>query len=444
MIFAIVKKITTLFVFVFLTASVFAGKNKIDSLENVIKTQGNDTLKVKTLNNLCAEYQNNNPKRLQECAAEAIEISQLLDYTKGEGDAYAHLGVLFKNQGLYDTAQACHNRALMLFKSINSNPDISRTLSNLGIVQKELGNFDAALKFYMAALTLIDENKDKKNAAKIYSNIGIVYKHLKQYHKAMEYFLMTLKSNVEMGDSMGIGRCYNNIASAYSNMNMLDSALFYINRSNAIRERFGDKLGLAIGSSSSGDIYMQKKDPDQALYYYEKSMKLYLELEDNDGYGSTLASIGKTQFAIGQYKKALDSYKSALSIYEKIKKREDIMDICVYISEVLEKLNRPAEALAYLKRHIELKDSLFDANIMRQTNDLEQKYQAEKKQAEIEELLKNQSIQELKNNRLQMFVYAGIAVLLLVTSTFLFLKIKKQRRMIVNQKSGVEKSSQVG
>ena len=410
--------------------SAFADKNKIDSLENVLKTQGNDTVRVKTLNNLCAEYQNNNPKRLQECAAEAIQISQLLDYAKGEGDAYAHLGVLFKNQGLYDTAQVCHNRALMLFKSINSNPDISRTLSNLGIVEKELGNFDAALKFYMAALTLIDENKDRKSAAKIYSNIGIVYKHLKQYHKSMEYFLMTLKVNIEMGDSVGIGRSYNNIASAYSNMNMLDSALIYINRSNQIREKFGDKLGLAIGSASTGDIYMQMKDPDQALYYYEKSMKLYLELEDNDGYGSSLASIGKTQYAIGQYQKALDSYKSALIIYEKIKKREDIMDICLDISEVFEKLNKPVDALGYLKRYIALKDSLFDADIMMQMNKLEQKYQAEKKQAENEALFKNQSLQELKSYRLQIFIYAGISFFLLVTSIFLTIKIKKQKKEI--------------
>jgi len=135
-IFAFVKK-TILFLIISLCAiPAFAGKTQVDSLLAVLKTQSNDTSKVNTLNSLCSEYQGKDPAKLQEYAAEAITISQLLEYSKGEGDAYAHLGVLFKNQGLYDTAQTCHNRALELFKSINSTADISRTLSNLGIVEK--------------------------------------------------------------------------------------------------------------------------------------------------------------------------------------------------------------------------------------------------------------------------------------------------------------------
>jgi len=144
---------------------------------------------------------------------------------------------------------------------------------------------------------------------------------------------------------------------------------------------------------------------------------------------------------MGRHQKALESYRSALTIYENIRKREDIMTICMDIADVLEKLNRPAEAMAYLKRYIAIRDSLFNADITMQVNELEQKYQASKKQVQIEALLKEQSMQELKNNRLQMFVYAGLAALLFVVSGFLVAKVRRQKKIIVRHRE--EKGSPV-
>lgn len=279
---------------------------------------------------------------------------------------------------------------------------------------------------------MIDEKKDLKAAGKIYSNIGIVYKHLKLYHKSLEYYQMTLKISRDLKDSLGISRAYSNMASSYNNMEMLDTALYYFKISNEMREHFGDKLGLAIGSASIGDILIKRKDPDQALYYYEKAMKLYLELSDNDGYATTLASIGKMQYEIGKYQKAYDSYITALGIYDKLKKREDIMDICLNISDVLEKLNRPTEAIVFLKRHIALKDSLLNSGMINQMNEMEHKYQNEKKKKEIELLKQNQS--SIASVRKQFFLYGGIFIALLIAAfTIIAMKNKKQIKVLTEQ-----------
>ncbi|MBL4657638.1 MAG: tetratricopeptide repeat protein [Flavobacteriales bacterium] len=66
-----------------------------------------------------------------------------------------------------------------------------------------------------------------------------------------------------------------------------------------------------------GYIYMNKGEYKLALEYVIKASKLYMELNDQDGYGNSLTQTGRIYREMGDYELALEFHRKASDIFEK-------------------------------------------------------------------------------------------------------------------------------
>jgi hypothetical protein len=73
--------------------------SKIDSLDNLLKTLPEDTTRVNTLLKLCGVLSYSDTKRVQEVATETIDLSQKIDFKKGEGKGYVYMGYYYHRLG---------------------------------------------------------------------------------------------------------------------------------------------------------------------------------------------------------------------------------------------------------------------------------------------------------------------------------------------------------
>src|ERR1700741_5283610 len=94
--------------------SIAQNKN-IDSLLNLLKSDKEDTNKVKHLHVLCIEYQNiGDYETALTDEKQTLILAQKLNWKKGEAKANNSIGIIFMNQGNYHEALKNHFAALKI------------------------------------------------------------------------------------------------------------------------------------------------------------------------------------------------------------------------------------------------------------------------------------------------------------------------------------------
>ena len=92
-----------LWIVTFLLASPTLSHANIDSLERQLSTaKGRE--KVDILNKICIEYMQSEPSKALDYAKQALTLATSIEYPRGRAAALNNIGVVYKNQGVYDKA----------------------------------------------------------------------------------------------------------------------------------------------------------------------------------------------------------------------------------------------------------------------------------------------------------------------------------------------------
>src|SRR5210317_1794304 len=89
----------------------------IDSLELVLKTAKEDTVKVNRLNLLSEEYRNiSDFENAMQYAESSLGLADRLNYNKGIADSYTNIGLVYYDQGNFPEALNNHFASLQIRK----------------------------------------------------------------------------------------------------------------------------------------------------------------------------------------------------------------------------------------------------------------------------------------------------------------------------------------
>jgi len=94
-----------------------AQRNVTDSLERIIVSLPNDTLKVIRLNELVGKLQYLDPKKARIIVEQSIYLSRKIKYTLGLTTAYRLKGVLYVDSIVLDSGKLFYDKAFALVKN---------------------------------------------------------------------------------------------------------------------------------------------------------------------------------------------------------------------------------------------------------------------------------------------------------------------------------------
>ena len=135
--------------------------NKIDSLLNVLKTAKEDTNKVNTLNELTNKlWRQGKFNEALNTALQEKNLSVKLDFRKGIGMAYLHLGIINLNLGNYSLALDNNSEALKIIKALGDKKGLVSALMNRGNIYTNLGEFKKAIEEHTKVLKVSEEIGD--------------------------------------------------------------------------------------------------------------------------------------------------------------------------------------------------------------------------------------------------------------------------------------------
>ncbi len=108
-------------------------------------------------------------------------------------DAYNDLGVLYMDNGQFDSSMVLIHEMLRLRRSIiqdnrSNQLAIARGLQNIGILHKESGRFDAAIEMYEQALKICIAQHDEDLEARVWYNMGFAIELQGEIERAFEHY----------------------------------------------------------------------------------------------------------------------------------------------------------------------------------------------------------------------------------------------------------------
>jgi signal transduction histidine kinase len=410
--------------FILSTLNVFCQNRAIDSLESVLKTTKEDTVRAKVLDDLCWEYNQIDPEKSGFYAEQLLDLSQKIGYQKGEGNAYANLGAVHYLQSNYEKAIYYFSQAKRIRKEAKDKAGVGGVLNNIAMSEQQKGNYTAAVTNYIEALTIFEDLKDEARAAQANNNIGSVYTELKNYKLANEYTMKGLEGWKKLNNPSRICGSYVNLGNNFHGMKNYPEAIKNYEIALTLAKPTGNKYALARIYHNLGAMYNELKQYDKAIEYVNLEIPLKTELGDKEGIASAHHSLGKVYLTTGKKELALREFQKMLELAKEIQSKDNMRWAYLGLKETYWALGNLEEALKYGELHDVIKDSIYTESSAKQIAEMQTKFETEKKEKENSELKRKTEVQRLEieneaqKRKIQLVL--GISILLLAGAAVVF------------------------
>ncbi len=344
---------------------------------------------------LYQEYNNrlNSDPELTEKILEAVlTISTQNNDTTEMALALFYLGKSSRKHGKPDKAIESLTQSKIIYQQLNHYERVVDCMNELGIANKNIGKYQQALNLYFEALKIAETQKYRQGEIRILSNISVILVFQKDYEKAIEYLEKGLAMQTDEAKRYTI---YNNLGIVYKALNKADEALIYYNKSIESSKLANEIYWQASALNNIGVIYSSKEEYDKALEYFFKVEDIEKKTGNKKGLIGTYINIGVIKRSKSQYKEAIKWFLKADSLAQETKALYERKLINLNLSLTYEKWEKYEESIDYLYQYIEINDSLFNEKKSQQMAELVSKYEANKKQQEIELLKKERNLKEL-------------------------------------------------
>lgn len=330
-----------------------------------------------------------------------------------------------------DTALILSNRALELNFDFKNDTVQANALGNIAECYSSKSQFDSAVSYYLKAILVAEKIGSLKKISSYNNGLGMIFYQLGDINKAILYMQKAADIKLKEGDMLYYATINCNIAGAFQRIGRYNEAIAILRDSELKLKNFDNVEILANLYNSLGSAYqLQSKNIDSVEYYYQKCINLITNPELDFYRLAAYINISDVYIEKNKFDLAEQNLFKALAIINKLNRSLEKISVYQNLSSLYEKKNDLAKALSYKKLQLNLKDSLLNANKEQIVQELDTKYQTEKKDLQIKEQELTIEKDANKRNKLIILFILVLFVLVIVTVYFLF---KKQSQKAIEK-----------
>ncbi|PLX02673.1 MAG: hypothetical protein C0594_11650 [Marinilabiliales bacterium] len=333
----------------------------------------------------------------------------------------------------------------------------AKIYNNYGVLYEQLGVFDKSLDYLQKSISIGEKYTGKETVALAYMNVGNVHLSLENYGKAFDYFSQYLDVCKEFGNWYGQAIALTNLGIVQKKQERFDDAAKYYNSAITILENSGAESQTYIPLVNLANIYIDQgtvaSDVSEKKQYLSKGIESLLKVYNNeniqktDGQNSLIA--GNLAVAYLEMSNLAKAEEYGLESYQYAKEYNSL-DELHQSNEVLYRIYKAKKdekkALFYLENTHRLNDSLLNVEKSRQLTEMESKYQAEKKQLEIDKLEQKQiadqkiiEAEQERNRKQKVIILASVIGLIMVIAILIIIfrmfRQKKKANILLGKKN---------
>ncbi len=293
---------------------------------------------------------------------------------------YSDLGAVhFRNTDFVNSKKA-YLKAYQIRKKRKDFTGLAKINNNLANIYMNTHDYKNAMKAYLETLAYFEKIKDVQNQHIVKANIGQLYTDLRDYTKSIKYLSEALAYYEKVGDKVRLCESYLNLGKAYESKGDLSNAEKFYRKSMLHCGAVGNKKATGILYQSLAIIQSKQNKDSLAVANLKKSDSITKTVHvqvDEANLKITLARTLIKEQKFAEAKKVLSTIKKVFADKNSV---SDLLYTYRLLIPVCAHLNQPDSVAYYNDKHAKLFEKLVQQSVIKQTAELEAKYQSAKKE----------------------------------------------------------------
>ncbi len=364
-----------------------------------------------------------------------MECSAALDDHESYFEALSVVGVAYLRQNDYENALKYFKQHREETLEHGDSLDLARSLINLGGVYSQMDSTKKAMETLMQSAKLLEHYQDSSMLMYVYTNIGILMGAVKNREEQLKFSRLAFSmANGKIHDQRTLTLA-TNLAINYSNSEMLDSALTLGKKVLIKAREIGNPKSLTQILSHLANISSKLENYDDALRYANEVLKYEGVIKHDQTFSSTYTYKGIVLGQLGRYEEAVACLEKAAAYAANEKAMQRKTMVLLQLHQAYEKVGNYEAAYSTLLDYQMANDSLRSAENVEILNDLETKYQTEKKEQQVRDLSQQNQIAELKLRQRSIWIIVVIIAAIAVAGGIFFVS---RQRLLKEQQDALE------
>ncbi len=328
----------------------------------------------------------------------ASETAATEHWASEEAWAQMNWGVITFLSSDYQNVLPKFFRSAHLFDSLGDKSGIAAVNNEMAVFYHKQKDNEKSEQ----CLDIAEENaravNDRERLSTTLHHRGVWLSSAGNYRDARPYFEEVRRIRTEIKDSVGLGYIYLDFAEMALNDGDIEVAIDYLDQSTAIREKIGDRQGVIINKVNKGETF----------------------------------------YNAGRYRQALPLFIAGINEGKLIGYTDLVRHCYNYAALTSVALNDYKHAYTYQEANHALSDSLFNIQRTKVIQDMEAKYETEKKNQKIVMMSQEADLHKATIER-NYFLIVGLSLtlFLLVVVFFLWRKRNHQKQLAVLQEQKI-------
>jgi tetratricopeptide (TPR) repeat protein len=355
----------------------------IDSLEDKLRNSSKDIDRILLLKSLGETYLTERNILAISCFEKLIPIAQSIHDAQLLSYAYNKIGACWYYAGNLQKSSESYYKALEFSTDdVSCYADKARIYNNLGWNYKVFGDAEHALSMYSKAIHYARFIQDSTLIGPILNNKGVTEKDLHMYDRALESLI----------ESLEINRSMNNAQQVRFNLNNLSVLL------------------------------IAKQDYKVAIDTLTKVLTFNIKAQDTTEIVNNYINFGRAYLALQRYDIAYEHLAKALDILPN-KNIDQRKQLYCEIDHVLTAKGDHQHAALFLRKYLQLSDSIHDLKFLEYTRDLDARYNSMKKDRDLENVTK-----QMAEQRFYTMMIVAALLFSIITGLLLILVVRMKVR----------------
>ena len=391
-------------------------------------------------------------------------------------ESYKYLGDYLSETNDFEKSNIYLQKGLDLAQKTNITREVG-ILSNLLATNASYeGNRELAMSHYHRALKAFADSKDLDKVAMILMNMGSEYEYMGNYKYAIAYTFKAIKNKERSGVKKNLAYYYQHLGQLFKETDQ-EKWKFYVEKAyqiatNSTEERVSTRAGIF---NDLGGITKSEKKNSLAYAWYDSMLVISKANEYLNGLATAYSNRSHVYKSEKKYDNALDDILKAMEIGYKMERNYLIITEHTNAANILIEMNRAAEAKIHATKALELAsslksypeeeaaahlalaligektqnwelaynhynaykegiDSIRAADVQKNMQNLEVKYQTSEKEKEIARLDNENKLNNLQLQRAQIII-TSIVVIVFLLSLLAFVLYRRKQLKQQNQQA---------
>ncbi|WP_229487366.1 tetratricopeptide repeat-containing diguanylate cyclase [Pseudoduganella lutea] len=296
---------------------------------------------------------------------------------------------------------------------------------------QEQGNYPAALARLQAAIDLARTvKKDNAPLAGALNALAFLYTDMKQFDKGWE----VQRESLEVAQRMkSPGRLAIALATEYGlaiESGQHEQARRALLAELDVERRLGARQMIADTLVNLSDLYLKKRDYRSTVGFAQQALAAGEDVKSPLVIATARVNLGQAYLGMGRLAEGRRQFEAGLDAYEKNGVKPELQAVLVEYGAALEQAGDYKGAIDAYHRERDISEEMFAEQRQKAVLELQQKYDTEKKQRQIDALRQENRVKgvELDNRRLQQRIWWLLAIVFALAAVVVGLLYRKVRQ----------------